>query len=165
MEEKNKIVDTLGVAVTGIVGFAIMLVVFSIGVWVGQERADYSFVWAQNYHRNFGGPDQGMFGNFPTQDFTNGHGVFGQVIKIDGNNLVIEGKDNMEKTIIVPDKITIVNSVSVIKLSDIKINDTIVIIGSPDSQGQVTAKFIRILPSIMPSLMHVHRIYFIEHID
>src|SRR5271167_1281810 len=67
----KKILHTLALLVTIILGFTMLMVVFAVGIWVGQKRADFSFSWAENYNRNFGGPERGIFGNFPDQDFIN----------------------------------------------------------------------------------------------
>ncbi len=154
----KKTLHILKLVIIGLLCFAVAVFVFGIGVWVGQERAEFSFSWAENYHRDFGGPDQGFFGNFPDQGFINGHGIFGKVIKIDGNDLIINGQDNVEKTIVVSSQTTIRNNASLIKLSDIKLNDILTVIGSPDSQGEIDAKFIRIFPSPSPTSMNIHNV-------
>ncbi len=155
MEEKDKkTIHTLILVIVGMLCFTVIVLAFSVGVFVGQERAGFSFRWAENYHRNFGGPAKGIFGNFPSRDFINGHGIFGQVMKIDGNNLIIKGQDNMETTVIVSDKTTIVNNSGAIKLSNLKASNSVVVIGSPNEQGQIEAKFIRVLP--YPGLLDLH---------
>ncbi len=150
MEEKPKAQKTtlhiLKLVIVAIMCFAVLAFVFGVGIFVGQQRAAFSFRWAENYHRNFGGPSRGIFGNFPDRDFTAGHGIFGQVLSIDGNNLIVKGQDGLEKTVVALPTTIVVNSAGAAKLPDIKINDTIVVIGAPDSQGRVQAKLIRIFP-------------------
>ncbi len=153
--QDKKIKNILTLVIMVMLGFAFVMVVFGAGIYVGQKRAEFSFAWAQNYHRNFGGPKRGIFGNFPEQDFTNAHGVFGQVIEIAGNDLIVKGQDDMEKTVIVLPTTTIVNNAAVAKLSDIKMNDSVVVIGSPDSYGQIQAEFIRILPAGSDALLPI----------
>ncbi len=144
--KNQKTLHVLKLVIVGVLCFAVLVFVFGVGVFVGQERAGFSFHWAENYHRNFGGPKLGLFGNFPDRDFIGGHGVFGSVIHIDGNSIIVKGQDNMEKTVMVSEQTTITGPSVTMKLSDIKINDNVVIIGSPDEHGVITAKFIRILP-------------------
>ena len=126
----------------------ILLLVFKVGVFVGYRKAGFSYRWGENYHRNFGGPRGGFFGNFGygfgDRDYTNAHGTFGSVIKIDGSTLIVKGSDNVEKTILVSDKTTITSRRETIKASDLKIDDRAVIIGSPNEQGQIEAKLIRV---------------------
>lgn len=149
-EEHNNdttVTHILKLVIVAILCFVAIILVFGVGMFVGQQRAQFSYYWAENYHRNFGGPQKGIFGNFPEQDFINPHGIFGKVMTLDAATVVIKGQDNMEKTVIVSPQTTIRNNTKILKLSDIKINDTVVVIGSPDSHGQIEAKFIRVLPA------------------
>ena len=146
--------DVLKWIIIGLVSFTALVLVFGAGVKVGTLKARYSYRWAENYHKNFAGPRGGFFDNFrrgfDDDDFIEAHGVFGSVIKIDTSTssgqatLIVKGKDNVEKTILVSDKTTISNRRDVIKFDGLKIDDQVVIIGSPNEQGQIEAKFIRV---------------------
>jgi len=125
----------------------ILVFVFGTGVFVGMKKAEFSFKWADEYHRNFGGPQGGFFGDMINEGFTESNGVFGQIIKIDGQTLTIKGKDNVEKIVIVGEKTTILCLRKNIKLSDLKINDSLVAIGDPNNNGQIQAELIRVIPS------------------
>ena len=150
--QKNSQHDTLKWVIVGFLASAILALVFSMGMFVGQERAQFSFRWAENYHRNFGGPYKGFMGNFPTMDFTNSHGVFGHIINIDSpseigkTTLIVKDEDNKEKTIIVSSETIILNQSRVVLISDIHVGDTTVIIGSPNTQGQIEARLMRVFP-------------------
>ena len=146
--------DVLKWIIIGLVSFTALVLVFGAGVKVGALKARYSYRWAENYHKNFAGPRGGFFDNFrrgfDDDDFIEAHGVFGSVIKIDTSTssgqatLIVKGKDNVEKTILIFDKTTISNRRDVIKFDGLKIDDQVVIIGSPNEQGQIEAKFIRV---------------------
>jgi len=130
-----------------IIGCLIILIfVFCLGVFVGTEKAEFSFGWAKAYHQNFGGPQEGFLGGMMGKNFTDANGVFGQIIKIDGNILTIQGKDNVEKNILVDDGAKIVCQRQNIKLSELKINDEVIVIGDPIENGQIQAELIRIMP-------------------
>jgi hypothetical protein len=151
MEEEiknKKMLNILKWTIVGILSFAIAVLSFGVGVRVGEERAQFSFRWAEDYHRNFGGPDSGIFGNMPGNEFMSGHGIFGSIIKIDEKTLIIKDKDNTEKTVVILDNTTIVDKINTVKLSDLKIDDNVVIIGSPNQQGEIEAKFIRLLQTL-----------------
>ncbi len=140
--------------IIGVLSFAAAVFIFGLGIWVGQERAEFSFRWAENYHNNFGGPRNGLMNNFPAMDYTNGHGLFGTIEKIDTDTLVVEDKDNIEKTVVISDKTTTIrNKSGIIKLSDLKIGDNLVIIGDPDAGGKIDAKFVRVLPAMPSSII------------
>jgi hypothetical protein len=131
--------------------FIVLLLVFKLGMFVGGVKARFSYRWAENYHKNFAGPKGGFFGDwrqpppFPG-DFIESHGIFGSIIKIDGNTIIVKGKDNVEKTILVSEKTTITARRELLKVSDLKVDDQIVIIGAPNEQGQIEAKLIRLFP-------------------
>ena len=137
--------------ILAICGLIILAFVFGLGVFVGTEKAEFSFRWADQYHKNFAGPQGGFFGDDTMgQNFTDANGIFGQIIKINGGTVVIKGKDNVEKNILVSDKTTIVYLRKNIKLSDLKINESVIVIGDPDNNGQIKAELVRVMPAIMP---------------
>lgn len=137
-------------AILSIAGLIAVAFIFCLGVFVGQERAEYSFHWADQYHRNFGGPNGGIFGDFMGMDgqFSNGNGVFGQIIKIDGPILTVKGADNVEKIISSTDKTFVISQRKNLKVSDLKVGDSIVAIGQPQENGGLSAQLIRIIPTI-----------------
>jgi len=133
----------------------IFLTGFKVGIFIGFKKANFSCNWGENYHRNFAGPKNGFFENFK-EDFKNrnmmpGTGAFGQIIKINGNALIILDRDNFEKTVLITDKTIINRFQETIKITDLKVDDKVVIIGEPNNNGQIEAKLIRVMPvTIMP---------------
>jgi hypothetical protein len=133
--------------VFGIAVIIVFLAGFRAGTFIGFRKANFSYKWGENYHQNFGGPRAGFFGNFGGEGFMDAHGVFGQIMKIDGLTLVIKGADNVEKIVLVKDDTIIRNQKETLTSSDLKTNDFITVIGGPNDSGQIEAKFIRILPA------------------
>lgn len=149
MEEK-KIqfqVKTIKMLAYSIGSLVLILLVFKVGTVVGAKRADFSCRWSDNYHQNFGGPKKGFMEGFGDRDFIEANGVFGQVIKIESNQLVIKDGGNIEKVVIVSESTVINKFKETIKISDLKVDDRVVIIGSPNSSGQIEAKLIRLMPT------------------
>jgi hypothetical protein len=150
MEERKH--DILKWIIVGLLAIVVIVLVFGLGVFVGEKKAKFSYLWAENYHRMFAGPKAGFLGNLrmppfpPFDEFIEGHGTFGEIIKIEGNNLVVKGRGNVEKVIVVTEKTVIKSGRKDIKFSDLKIGDMIVIIGSPNEKGQIEAKLIRVFP-------------------
>jgi len=136
----------------GIAGLGVLVFVFSLGAFVGSKKAEFSFRWADEYHRNFGGPQGGIFGDFMGMDreLPNANGSFGKIIKIDLETkvLTIKGASSVEKNILVSDKTIIVLQKENIKLSDLKVDENIVVMGEPNASGQIEALLIRVMPSI-----------------
>jgi hypothetical protein len=150
MEERRH--DILKWIIVGLLAIVVLVLVFGLGVFVGEKKAKFSYHWAENYHRMFAGPKAGFLGNLrmppfpPFDEFIEGHGTFGEIIKIEGNNLVVKGRGNVEKVIVVTEKTVIKSGRKDIKFSDLKIGDMIVIIGSSKEKGQIEAKLIRVFP-------------------
>jgi len=136
------------VAIAGLVGLAVIVGTFSLGVFVGYHKARFSYAWGENYHNNFGGPRGGLFQDFSGKEFMDAHGTYGQIVKVDVSILVVKGRDNVEKIVVVSADTSIMSLRNAIKISDLKVNDNIVVIGEPNDQGQIEAKFIRFLPAI-----------------
>ncbi len=133
--------------ILGTIGIVILiLLIFQAGMFVGFKKAGFSYKWGENYHRNFAGPRGGFFQEMRGRDFIDAHGVFGQIIKIDGSTLVIKGRNNVEKIIVLKDDTVIRRLQDTLKPSDLKVDDLIVVIGSPNDAGQIEAKLIRVLP-------------------
>jgi hypothetical protein len=139
-------------------------VIFGAGIYVGEHRAKYSYQWGANYERNFvGGPGRmgdvrnpggfggvedgrpmGMMGNFEGRDFRNGHGIAGTIVSISDNNIVVKDRSGKENTITVTDKTLIKTGQADIKITDLKADDNIVVIGNPGESGVVNADLIRV---------------------
>ncbi|MFA6421819.1 MAG: hypothetical protein WCV92_00210 [Candidatus Buchananbacteria bacterium] len=135
----------LGLWIIGII--ILVAIAFVGGMYVGFEKASFSYQWGENYHRNFAGPKDGFGREFMGRDFMEAHGIFGQIIKIDGNTIIVKGNDNTEKSILVSDKTVINRFKDKIKIGDLKTDDGIVVIGDPNGSGQIEAKLIRVMPA------------------
>jgi len=138
------------IVILSIAGLIVLAFVFSMGVYVGTKRAEFSFKWADEYHRNFGGPQGGVFGEFAGMNngLPNANGSFGQIIKIDTTTgtLTIKDVNNVEKNILVTDKTTIIYQRKNIKISELKLDEDVIAIGDPNDSGQIQAKLIRVFP-------------------
>jgi len=138
--------DVLKWVIVGLAGFAVLVLVFGAGVKIGTLKARYSYHWADNYHRNFAGPRGGFLNNwqrFPAGDFINGHGSFGEIIEMKDNCFVIKDSENVEKIIVTDENTTIIKGRKIIK-DGLKVGDRVVVIGTPNDEGQIKAKLIRV---------------------
>ncbi|HTE48744.1 MAG TPA: hypothetical protein VK675_02465 [Candidatus Paceibacterota bacterium] len=134
--------------------FIIALFIFVAGVTVGYHKASFGRAWGEHYYENFGLGDRqhgpsgtlmsqiGMMNYFPT-----GHGATGKIIKIEPPELIMQDKDNTEKIIIIKTDTRIREGSENVTIDELKINDFVVIIGTPNEQGQIEAKLIRAIPS------------------
>lgn len=131
----------------GIAVLAVLLFVFKVGMAVGIKKADFSCRWSDNYHQNFGGPRGGFWGGFNDKDFLESNGTVGQIIKIEGETLVVRGRGDVEKIIVTNNDTIIKRLQDTIKVSDLKLDENIITIGESNETGQIEAKLIRVMPS------------------
>lgn len=138
--------DALKWVIIGLVGFAVLILVFGAGVKVGTLKARYSYQWADNYHKNFAGPRGGFFGDwrrFPAGDFIGGHGAFGEIIELNDSGFVIRGRADVEKIVVITEDTAIKKGQETIE-DGLQVGDRVTIIGSPNEEGQIEAKLIRL---------------------
>jgi len=149
-EDMKKFLESK-VAVKILYGIGIVIVamlIFSAGITVGFHKASFGRAWGENYERNFGMmPNRPIFGQ---DNFPNANGAVGKIIKIELPNIIVQDKDNREKVVTTKTDTNIQDGKDNIKVADLKIDDFIVVIGTPNEQGQIEAKFIRVMPLGMP---------------
>ncbi|MFA6094448.1 MAG: hypothetical protein WC757_00995 [Candidatus Paceibacterota bacterium] len=136
--------------------FLILVIVFRAGMFVGFYQAKFLGNWNNNYSNNFIGPREGFgrMGPGGTMDFRddaffNSHGVVGSVLKTASSSFIIVGNDGVEKKVIVGKETSIRKFRDEIKVSDIIVDDQVVVFGAPNSAGQIEARLIRIAPMPM----------------
>lgn len=150
--------DVLKWIIAGLVGFVIIILIFSAGMWFGGSKAKFSYQWAASYHKNFAGPRSGFFGDwrsFPNRDFIEGHGAFGEIIELKDTGFVVKGRGDVEKIIITSEETTVKKGGETVEKSSLEVGDRVVIIGSPNEEGQIEAKLIRVFNG--DSLKSLHK--------
>lgn len=135
------------IALCVIGGLVVAFAIFGAGMAVGFKKANFSYRWGENYHKNFGGPRGGFFKDFDGRDLIDAHGVSGQIITIAGPTLVIKGRNNIERIVLVNEKTVIQRGRETVDSTAFSLDDVVVVIGEPNDAGQITAKFIRIMPA------------------
>lgn len=117
-----------------------VLFVFSLGVFVGEQKARFSYEWGRNYHRGFGGPPIGLG---RPRGFFGGHGAFGVVLEKEAGKLLVSGPDNAEKIVLISKGTRLLSGRREIKLKAIEKGDRVLVVGSPDKKGRIKARLIR----------------------
>jgi hypothetical protein len=151
---KAKVLIVAAIAIGVII---LMLGSFAGGVKVGFRKAKFSSDWGKNYERNFMGPRPGEMGpggdrggmmgmmrDFEGRDFRNAHGLAGTIVSIADNNIIVKDKDGKENTVAVTEKTLIKSRQTDLKIGDLKADDQIVVMGSPNESGVVDAVLIRV---------------------
>jgi len=128
---------------------AVLLLVFGAGMSAGYHRALFASDWGRNYYNNFygGGPRSMPMMGFSDRGFMGMHGTVGTIIDISSSTISIKGQDNVEKSVVIDGDEVIKSGGGAIPVSDLKVGDSIAVIGGPNANGQIEAKFIRIFPA------------------
>lgn len=137
-----------------ILGIVLLLLAFKAGEFVGFRKANFSYRWGEQYYRSFRGPRRGFPGDFGGNDFLSGHGTFGSVLKVASGSIVIQSREGAEKIILLTKDTAVNRFRETIPASELMAGDAVVVIGSPNNDGQIEAKLIRVLPALregMPS--------------
>jgi len=142
----------------GIGIIVVLVLVFSAGISVGFHKASFGRAWGENYERNFGMMRDGGFnparGSMMDQNFyPNAHGTIGKIINITSPTIIVADRDNTEKVVLINNDTKIQKMRTNITSADLVVDDFVVVIGSPNDQGQIVAKFIRVMPAGMPDTL------------
>lgn len=141
--------------VVGIAVFVIALIIFQAGVLVGYKKAGFSSRMGDNYYRAFNNDnsqrrDASMMRG-PFDDLAGGHGAAGKIVKINLPTFIVSSPDGIEKTVLVTDDTNIRQFRETISSKNLQLDQHVVVLGSPNDDGNVVAKFIRVLPPPSPN--------------
>lgn len=131
----------------GIVLAIVALLIFRAGVFVGYRRAAFSYRFGENYYRTFDDGRRGQAPAFLRGDLPGGHGAIGKVVRVTLPTFVVAGRDNIEKIVLIKEDTIVRRFRETIKATDLKVGDSVVVLGEPNDEAQVEAKLIRILPA------------------
>ncbi|HUC01869.1 MAG TPA: hypothetical protein VMA75_03110 [Candidatus Paceibacterota bacterium] len=129
----------------------ILFVAFGLGIAVGYERAGFAAGLDKNYYRIFygaspGGPLGSMTSVMPVPGPGPIHGVVGTVIDLGTSTISVRDGDGDEQSVAVPTGTSIRQGEGTVVIGNVSVGDQIAVIGEPDADGQIVARFIRIIP-------------------
>src|ERR1035437_10646045 len=80
----------------------IFLIVFGVGMEVGERRALFSYRFYDNYRRNFGGPHSVFSPMMGDRDnIFSSNGAIGTIISFQSPNIIIKGSSEVEKSAVI----------------------------------------------------------------
>lgn len=126
-----------------IVALLAIVVVFQAGVSVGYQKAAFNQNMNEHYQDNFGPMHPGFIG----PSIPNPNGAIGKIISVNGSLIAVEEPNNLEKSILVTDQTIIRQNHDEKTVQSLAPDQYIVVIGEPNNQGQIIARFIRIMPA------------------
>src|SRR5262249_34852657 len=126
----------------------VVLIAFGLGITVGYRRAIFSSQFGEHYYRGlygdpFGRPVMGITGRAPLTM----HGVAGEVIDVTSSTLSVKDPTGNETSVLIASNTPIREMGNDISPNDIEVGNMVTVIGEPDQNGQVEARFIRVFES------------------
>jgi hypothetical protein len=122
-----------------------VLVVFAAGVEVGYMKAGFNYKFGEGYYRSFGQGGMHPAGLVPG-DVGQAHGVTGTIVNINTTGFVIAERDNTEKVVRISDDTIVRVLRGTIPASNLKVGDSVVVLGDPNANAEIEAKLIRVIP-------------------
>jgi hypothetical protein len=118
---------------SGIGILLVLVIIFQLGILVGIRKARYQ---------------QEIRVHYPvTEQLPVAHGATGTIISITPPLFVVADEDHTEKVILVKDETIIRSPRHELTINELLPRDYVVVIGTPNTQGQIQANFIRVTPS------------------
>ena len=127
-----------------IIGALILLLgSFRAGISVGERKSRHFANWSEQYSPMFDRRERSRM-PFPPQMLPGTHGVFGKVISINSPLLVVQGKDNVEQTVLITSSTEIRVGRNNATIEEIKPDMQASVFGEAGDDGQIQARLIRI---------------------
>ncbi len=128
-------------AILWIVGAVVaFLFVFGLGALAGYHEASFAGRFGDNYFRNF-------FGGFPAGHMANMHGAAGEVIDVSSSSFSVRDADGDEESVLVAPDAIIREMNNTLTMSEVRVGNGVTVIGTPDANGQIEARFVRVFDS------------------
>ncbi|HEY9480901.1 MAG TPA: hypothetical protein VIR98_01540 [Candidatus Paceibacterota bacterium] len=153
-EENKKIVEAarsvwgerkVRVAASVAIGMLVLLFVFRAGMAVGFHKASFAFRGGDMFYRAFEGRAQGPR-MIIRDDFSAAHGVAGRIVMVSLPTFTVAVPDQSEKTVVISSSTALRRFRGSVQATDIRPDDFAVVLGDPDGQGRIEARFIRLAP-------------------
>lgn len=131
--------------IPGLVTLIFLVVAFWLGMAIGERRARHFAVWCDGYRHAFVQPGRDRL-PLPSPGLPNPHGVFGRVVSLSGQTIVIEGNDDIEQSVLMTSSTAIRSGDQNVLVTDIHPDAQVSVFGMPNGAGQIEARLVRILP-------------------
>lgn len=126
-------------------GIAVFFLVFGLGIAVGYSKAMFAVRWDANYPHNFyAAQGAGPFNVLEPAPW-NTHGVAGVIIDVASGTISVRDVENNERSVVILPETVIRAMEGTISADGIDLGDQITAIGEPNPQGQLIARFIRVI--------------------
>jgi hypothetical protein len=131
--------------IPALVTLILVLGAFWVGMAIGERRARHFSGWCDGYRRAFMPMGRERL-PFPSPHLPNTHGVFGRVLSLSEQGLIIQGNNDIEQSVLVTSSTAIRMGNRTASLQDIHPMDQVSVFGMSNNKGEIEAKLVRLLP-------------------
>lgn len=124
----------------------IVLGIFQAGIFVGYRKAAFSYSLGDRYYRAFDHNNQKGPNPFDDKELLGGNGAVGAIIRVNLPTFVVSTPDNVEKIVRINDATLIRQFKDTASTTNLQVGQHVVVLGSPNTQAEIEAKLIRLLP-------------------
>ncbi len=138
----------------------LLLMVFWLGMMVGEHKAQFTLKWGEKYEDHFGGmnfsaePGRGFLPRPSEKPGIGGHGVAGEILEVDEDSMIILGANNLELVVLIDSDTRVIIGRSFVELDKVEVGTHAVVIGSPTKDAEIDARMIKIFDKAPRGLMH-----------
>lgn len=137
----------------------VLCATLQLGIFIGYHKASFARDWGDHYKKNFGLERPESFGGMMGGRLPTSYGASGKVLTLSLPSFIIEDNDGTEKTILITNKTLIKVGMQNASSSAIIGDSFVVVLGSPNTSGQIEAKLIRVMPIGFNSSTSTNTIY------
>lgn len=138
----------------------LLLMVFWLGMMVGEHKAQFTLKWGEKYEDHFGAMKNGRESGrgFPPKPSEKpgigGHGVAGEILEVGEGSMIILGANNLEQVVLINDDTRVIIGRSFVELDEVDVGGHAVVIGSPTKDAEIDAKMIKIFDKAPRGFIH-----------
>jgi hypothetical protein len=137
---------TISKVIIAIGSISIVLVIFNAGIFVGYHKAQFSQARGEQYKRGYNDPKFFLAPFMQDKNNQNPNGTVGKILSISGNTALIELPNDTEQTIHIGSSTKIRYPADATSTRALESGLYIAVIGKPNTDGDIDASFIRVLP-------------------
>lgn len=143
---------------TALIVLAVLFILgltLEIGKEIGEHRGNFTKNWGMGYSNNFKFSDGdenshygmgNMMGGSRNGNFKSSYGAMGKVLTVSSSTLtVLDNNDNVEKSVLINSETIMRNGRNNASTTAITPDSFVMVIGEPNKNGQIVAKFIRLM--------------------
>jgi hypothetical protein len=124
----------------------VAFLIFHAGVELGEHRSQFGH---RDADRDFRHPFFPPGFALPHEFTPDGHGAVGTVTTVALPSFTMQTRDGISQAILVSST-TIIRNMGSPNNQNVSVGDNVVVLGDPDAQNRINAKFIRIIPAPPP---------------